>query len=225
MVTAMPAGALLLLGDERTDASPARPEHVWNGLIALAANGDVIGSYSKFHLVPFGEYVPLRNVLPIKKITPGTMDFSAGLGPHTLDLPGLPSVGPLICYEVIFPGEVVDESHRPGWLLNVTNDAWYGLTSGPFQHLAIARVRAVEEGLPVLRTANNGISAAIDPYGRVLSRLGLDEIGVLDVKLPQALSPTIYSQFKDIGIVLLLLCEAIFVAFIARRDRRVNQIS
>jgi len=225
MAAAMPGGALLLLGDERTDAPPARPEHVWNGLVALAANGDVIGAYNKFHLVPFGEYVPLRSVLPIKKITPGTLDFSAGLGPHTLELPGLPAADPLICYEIIFPGEVIDEAHRPGWFLNITNDAWYGLTSGPFQHFAIARVRAVEEGLPLMRAANNGISAAVDPYGRVLSRLGLDEIGALDVKLPQALPVTIYGQFKDISLVLLLLFDAILVGCIAWRHRRINQTS
>ena len=102
--------------------------------------------------MPFGEYVPLRNVLPLRKITPGSVDFSAGSGPRTLTLPGLPAVAPLVCYEAIFPGAIVQPEKRPGWIVNITNDAWYGVTSGPFQHFAIARVRAVEEGLPLCVT-------------------------------------------------------------------------
>ncbi len=115
----------------------------------------------------------------------------------------------MICYEAIFPGAIVDETRRPDWLLNVTNDAWYGVTSGPFQHFAIARVRAVEEGLPLLRAANNGITGAIDPYGRVLSRLDLDAIGALDVPLPTALSPTLYSRIGDKGFGILLIIEVV----------------
>jgi apolipoprotein N-acyltransferase len=186
--------------------------------LVIGPAGETIGSYDKAHLVPFGEYVPLRNVLPIRKITPGLMDFSAGPGPRTLSLPDLPSVGPQICYEAIFPGAIVDPKARPAWLLNVTNDAWYGVTSGPFQHFAIARVRAVEEGLPLFRDANNGITGAIDPYGRVISRLDLDAIGVLDIPLPAALPPTVYSRIGDINFMVLLLVELIVsVAMINRR--------
>ena len=208
LAVAMPSGALLMTGTVRTDYAPAKPTHIWNALEVLDAAGAVIASYDKAHLVPFGEYVPLRGVLPIRKITPGLMDFSAGPGPRTLSLPDLPSVGAQICYEAIFPGGVVDESHRPGWMLNITNDAWYGLTSGPFQHFAIARVRAVEEGLPLMRAANNGITGVIDPYGRVLARLDLDAIGVLDAKLPPALPPTIYSRIGDWLFFLLLIFAA-----------------
>jgi apolipoprotein N-acyltransferase len=163
------------------------------------------------HLVPFGEYVPLRGLLPMNKITPGAIDFSAGPGPRTIAIPGVPPFSPLICYEAIFPGDVVDPLHRPDWLLNITNDAWYGLTSGPFQHLAIARVRAVEEGLPLVRDGNNGISAIFDPYGRVVARLDLDTVGALDASLPQPLPATLYARIGDggfAGLVLLLLAIA-----------------
>jgi len=179
------------------------------------ARSSVVATYDKSHLVPFGEYVPLRDILPIQKITPGTRDFAAGPGPRTLVLPGLPPVGPLICYEAIFPAEAVDGANRPAWLLNVTNDSWYGVTSGPFQHFAIARVRAVEEGLPMIRVGNNGISAAIDPYGRVVKRLGLDSIGILDVPLPKALAPTLYARFHDAGFWLLLVVELAVVGGLA----------
>jgi len=164
--------------------------------------------------VPFGEYVPLRGILPMAKIAPSIGDFAAGPGPRTLTLPGLPAVSPLICYEAIFPGAVADPQHRPHWLLNVTNDAWYGQTPGPLQHLASARTRAVEEGLPLMRAANNGISAAVDPYGRVLARLDLNAVGVLDEPLPRDLRPTIYAQFGDsvfFALALLFLAAAAFL--------------
>ena len=144
--------------------------HVWNSLVAIDHEGAIRASYDKSHLVPFGEYVPLRSVLPIQKITPGTIDFSAGDGPRTITLPGLPPFSPLICYEAIFPDAVIDPAHRPDWLLNITDDAWYGNTSGPYQHVAIARLRAIEEGLPLARDGDNGISAMFDPYGRVVAR-------------------------------------------------------
>jgi len=219
LAVAMPSGALLMTGVVRTDSAPAKPTHIWNALEILNAGGDLIATYDKAHLVPFGEYVPLRGILPIRKITPGLMDFSAGPGPRTISLPDLPAVGPLICYEAIFPAAVIDEKERPGWMLNVTNDAWYGLTSGPFQHFAIARVRAVEEGLPLLRAANNGITGAIDPYGRVLARLDLDAIGALDVPLPAATKPTIYSRIGD-AIFLALLVVELIVSFALSRYRQ-----
>src|SRR5260370_40336935 len=114
--------------------------------------------------------MPLRSLVPIAAIANDGVDFSAGPGPRTLDLPGLPPVGPLICYEVIFPGAVVDPARRPGWLLNVTNDAWYGFSSGPFPHFAIARVRAVEGGRPRVRAANNGTSGVTGPSCRIVKR-------------------------------------------------------
>ena len=126
------------------------------------------GVYDKWHLVPFGEYIPDWLPLPIM-VMPGN-GFAAGPGPRTLHVPGLPPFGALICYEAIFPGEIVDRDDRPAWLVNVTNDAWFGNSTGPRQHLAAARMRAVEEGLPLLRAANTGISAAFDAHGHELGQ-------------------------------------------------------
>ena len=162
--------------------------------------------------MPFGEYVPLRGLLPFKKITAGSMDLSAGPGPHTIVLPGLPAFGALICYEAIFPGAIVDEKERPAWLLNVTNDAWYGRSSGPYQHFAIARTRAVEEGLPLVRVANNGVSGVVDARGRVVARVNLDAVGYADVVLPAAGAPTLYSRVGDWMLVALLILGALPVA-------------
>jgi len=189
---AVPAGGLMLVGSVRGTFEGDRVARIWNSLRAIDQSGAVVGTYDKAHLVPFGEYVPTW--LPIRKLTPGSVDFIPGPGPQTLDLPGLPPVGGLICYEAVFPGGVVDEAHRPDWMLNVTNDGWFGISSGPYQHFAAARMRAIEEGLPLIRNANNGISAAIDPYGRVIAKLGLNAVGVVDTDLPQPLPPTLYSR-------------------------------
>jgi apolipoprotein N-acyltransferase len=175
----------------------------------LNADGDVVAHYDKTHLVPFGEYIPLRDVLPLKKITPGAIDLSAGQGPHTISLPRLPPFAAAICYEAIFPGAIVDEQERPDWILNLTNDAWYGRSSGPFQHLASVRTRAVEEGLPIVRVANNGISAVIDAVGRVRARINLDTIGYADVVLPAAGETTLYSRAGDWSLLVLLLLGAL----------------
>jgi apolipoprotein N-acyltransferase len=198
-----PAGGLLLTGTPRRQNSPRR---IWNSMIAVDTKGNIAGSFDKFHLVPFGEYMPLGDILPFDKITPGRLDFSAGPGPRAVKLPGLPPVGPLICYEAIFPGEVVDPHNRPDWLLNLTNDAWYGQTAGPHQHLAITRMRAVEEGLPFVRSANTGISAVFDAWGREVARLDLNEQGTLDVKLPRPTPKnTIYGNLNDVAFLLLIL--------------------
>jgi len=183
----VPPGGALFTGAPRAAESDGQ-RRLWNSLAVIDAAGRVVGIYDKHHLVPFGEYTPLRPLLGLAKLTVGSVDFSAGPGPQTLaGLPGLPPVSPLICYEAIFPGQVASDDPRPAWLLNITNDTWFGDSSGPYQHFASARLRAVEEGLPLVRAANNGISAVIDPYGRVVARLGLDAVGVLDAPLPQAL--------------------------------------
>ncbi len=203
------APARRLRDHRRAAGQPAaRPavSRLWNSVEAIDASGRIVARYDKAHLVPFGEYVPLRDVLPIKKITPGSIDFSAGPGPQTIALPGLPAFSPLICYEAIFPGAVVDERARPGWILNVTNDAWYGRSSGPYQHFAIARTRAIEEGLPLVRVANNGISGVVDAAGRVVARTRLDSVGFADVALPAPLPPTPYAKIGDwIFLAMLLL--------------------
>jgi len=184
----LPPDGLLITGAPRATPRPGGGYEYWNGMVALDHADTIRGTYDKFHLVPFGEYVPLHQWLPIEKIAPGGgAGFSAGPGPRTLRLPGLPPVSPLICYEVIFPGQVIDPDDRPAWLLNLTNDGWYGDTSGPYQHFASARVRAVEQGLPLARAANTGISGVVDPYGRVIARLGIGRAGVVDAPLPRAL--------------------------------------
>jgi apolipoprotein N-acyltransferase len=205
----LPPGALALVGAVRATPYGAEPLQAWNSIFAIDPAGTVLATYDKAHLVPFGEYVPFHALLAnfgIEKITAGSVDFTAGPGPQTIALPGLPPVSPQICYEAIFPGEVLDPTGaRPGWMLNVTNDGWYGLTSGPHQHFAIARTRAVEEGLPLVRAANTGISGVVDGYGRVTGEIGLGDQGILDAALPAALAPTPYARWGDAGFWLLLL--------------------
>jgi apolipoprotein N-acyltransferase len=201
MVAALPAGGIVLAGTFDAQGSGADLQE-WNSVAAIDSGGAIVGMYHKHHLVPFGEYVPLRSLLPVNQIAEARFDFSIGPGPQTIALPGLPSVAPIICYEAIFPGHVVDESNRPGWMLNVTDDGWFGRSIGPAQHFAIARVRAVEEGLPLVRSANGGISGVIDPVGRVVARLGLAEVGKLDVALPDRLSEsTFYANMGNLSLL------------------------
>ena len=171
------------------------PEKAFSSLQVIDDKGLIFATFDKFHLVPFGEYVPLSSLNPFPKLTSGKLDYSPGTGPRTISVPGVPPFSPLICYEAIFSGAVIDSTNRPQWLLNITNDAWYGVTSGPYQHLKIVQVRAIEEGLPLVRVANNGISAVIDSYGRILHQLELNKIGFIDAYLPTYLSPTLYRAF------------------------------
>lgn len=208
-----PSGGAVLTGGIRVDRSGGQPDF-WNSLYAIGPGGTVPATYDKAHLVPFGEYMPLRGILGFVPTVASSIDFQAGPGPRTIDVPGIPSPSPLICYEVIFPGAVSDPADRPGWLLNVTNDGWYGFSTGPFQHFQIARMRAVEEGLPLVRVANTGISGIVDSYGRVTRRIGLEEKGVVDGPLPRALAaPTLYARWGDAlyagALLLLLLCTIV----------------
>ncbi|PPR38256.1 MAG: hypothetical protein CFH35_01175, partial [Alphaproteobacteria bacterium MarineAlpha9_Bin5] len=197
-----PPDGLLITGAIRISKGEEAPQRIWNSLRAISVSGDIVGSYDKMRLVPFGEYVPLRDWLPIDKLVEGSRDYSRGNAERTLELEGLPLVGPLICFEVIFPGSVVDKTKRPQWLLNLTNDAWYGNSTGPYQHLVQARFRSVEEGLPLIRAANTGISAAVDAYGRVVTSLGLGERGVLDTGLPVALvGGTFYGKYGNFPVL------------------------
>lgn len=209
-----PKGGYVITGALRANPPPARVVKLWNSIEAVNGRGQIVARYDKAHLVPFGEYVPalFRALLPIKTLTGGMIDLSAGPGPRTITLAGLPAFAPIVCYEAIFPGRVVDENRRPAWILNVTDDAWYGRTSGPYQHFAIARTRAVEEGLPLIRVANNGISGVVDAQGRVVTRLGLDDIGYADVVLPAAGARTLYARTGDLLLLALLLLTAVPVA-------------
>ncbi|HSO41485.1 MAG TPA: apolipoprotein N-acyltransferase [Rhodospirillales bacterium] len=208
LAEATPERGLTIVGTLRRSV-PGEPHEVWNSLLAVDHSGRVAASYDKSHLVPFGEYVPFRSILGLSSVAAGTTDFSAGAGIATLSLPGLPEVSPLICYEVIFPAEVVDPGRHPRWLLNLTNDGWYGHSPGPYQHFAAARLRAVEEGLPLVRVANTGISAIVDPYGRVVDQLPLGAQGLIDGALPAALtSATLYGRFGNLIVFLLIVLVA-----------------
>ena len=149
-------------------------------------------------------------------MTQGRIDFTPGDSHRPLILKGLPPVSALICFEVIFPGEVVDRGNRPQWILNITNDAWFGNSAGPYQHLAAARMRAIEQGLPLVRVSNTGISAIIDPYGRTIAELPLNRAGAIDAGLPIALAPPPYGRFGDSITVLLVLFTAFAGALITR---------
>ncbi len=166
-------------------------------------------TYDKAHLVPFGEYLPMSSVLEwigLKQLTFGSGNgFAAGPGLVTLEAPGAPLMAPSICYEIIFPGEVIAQGARPGWIVNLTNDAWFGDTSGPRQHLRMAQVRAIEEGTPVVRSANTGISAIVDSYGRIIKRLALNAPGVLDGGLPRVAPVTYYRRWGDWPLLVLFL--------------------
>lgn len=219
--TAHLVAGILRVESPPTDLAGAR-RRVLNSLAAFGPDGRPVRMYDKTHLVPFGEYLPFQQTLEaigLEQLTRIRGGFDVGPTPRPLlRIPGLPALGPLICYEAIFPGTVVQGAERPAALLNVTNDGWFGNTTGPRQHLHQARVRAVEEGLPVIRSANNGISAIIDARGQIVARLELDVIGVLDGRLPGALPPPIYARFGDLAFALLWLAGLAYL--LAQHFRR-----
>ena len=213
--------AVLLAGAIRWRRDAAGESRPLNALVALDRRGDIAAGYDKRHLVPFGEYVPLRRLLPLDKLTPGLVDFAAGRSTRALRVGALPPLRALICFEAIFPAEIRGDGAPPAWLLNVTNDAWYGVSSGPYQHFTAARLRAVEQGLPLVRVANNGISGVIDPLGRVLVFLPLDAVGALDAPLPRPLaSSTLYARWGDGTLPLSLLPLLVALAWRLRGKAR-----
>ncbi|MEO8668199.1 MAG: apolipoprotein N-acyltransferase [Bauldia sp.] len=217
--TLLPDGASLLTGAIRAEPPEAGESDTryFNSVEILGDDGAVLAAYDKVNLVPFGEFLPFQDFLEgigLRQLTELPGGFSAGPRRRTLPLPAGPPVGPLICYETIFPGAAVDATDRPGWLLNVTNDAWFGDTPGPRQHLEQARLRAVEEGLPLVRAANSGISAVVDPYGRLVKSLSLGRSGVIDSGLPSSLPPTPYARWGDAVFAILLGCAAFGGLFI-----------
>src|SRR3984893_984107 len=219
----LPQDTVLVTGAARADdearRSAASHAQYFNAIQVIASGGHILDSYDKMHLVPFGEYLPFHTAfdrLGLRQFVHLPGGFAAGSRRRLLVVPGLPAVAPLICYEAIFPGEVVpSEAPRPGLLLNVTNDGWFGTTTGPYQHFAQARLRAIEEGLPLIRAANTGISAIVDPYGRVLAELPLGAEGVLDGGLPQTITPPVFARFPFVSAFSVWI--AVFVIAVSRR--------
>ena len=219
----LPQGTVLVTGGIRPPDQPpdAKVTRAYNSIYAIDHDGTILSVYDKLHLVPFGEYLPFQSVmekLGFVQLTKMRGGFIPGDRRRTMALPNAPRMLPLICYEAIFPGDVVPRDDRPGWIVNLTNDGWFGISTGPYQHLQQARLRAIEEGLPVVRSANTGISAVIDPVGRIIGHLDLGSEGVLDSGLPAAISPTLYSQVQDIPAAIVIALSAIMI--IRRRAKQ-----
>lgn len=228
----LPPGRVLVTGALRrelisadSNAPTMSVSPMFNSLLVFDDAGSLTAQYDKMHLVPFGEYLPLSPLLTalgFQKLTHGLGVFSTGIEPRPLiDVTGLPKTLGLICYEVLFPGAIVKTSARPGLLINLTNDGWFGNSTGPRQHFHQSRVRAVEEGVPLIRSANNGISAVVDRYGRVLQSLGMNVRGVIDSDVPSGAAATPYSRFGDWALALLLALVA-GAAFVTRRAHRAD---
>jgi apolipoprotein N-acyltransferase len=222
----LPRGATLLTGSVFRETRNGETSF-FNGMHAINDAGQVTGTYAKAHLVPFGEYLPfqgLMDALGITKITGGKGGYTSGPGVRSLTLSTGNSsgaqkttLGPLICYEILFPGYVIEPGQRPDWLVNMTDDSWFGPSTGPYQHLEISRMRAVEEGLSVVRAANTGISAIIDGYGRVVEYLPLGTQGIIDGVVPRPLETTSYAIS---GNLIYTFVMAIIVAWILVGRRR-----
>jgi apolipoprotein N-acyltransferase len=202
---ALAPGQTLLMGANRAEPDGRGDYRYFNTLVAFRRDESalrVAGYYDKFRLVPFGEFMPLGDLagrLGIRALVHMPDDFTAGPRPRPLVLPSVPAVQPLICYEALFPGLAADGGGRPAWILNISNDAWFGRTSGPWQHLNIASYRAIEQGLPIVRSTPTGVSAVIDAQGRLIEdrMLGLGGYGVIDARLPSPAPPTVYSRVGD----------------------------
>lgn len=222
---ALRPGQTLLAGFARGEGGQDGQARYYNSLIALHDEGGeglrIAAIYDKHRLVPFGEFLPLGGLmgaLGVRSLVHMPADFSAGLAPAPIDLPGAPRVQPLICYESLYPGFTPAGRGRPEWIVNVSNDAWFGATSGPLQHLNLASYRAIETGLPVVRATPTGVSAMIDPWGRVVEgqRLDSGESGVIDARLPGPAGTTVYGRFGD-GVFWLMLLLALIPLIPVRR--------
>jgi apolipoprotein N-acyltransferase len=191
----LPKGTVLITGAVRAPDVPpgVRITRAYNSIYVIDHDGSVLSTLGFVQLT---------------KVQGG---FIPGIRRRSMEIPNAPPALPLICYEAIFPGDVVARDDRPGWIVNLTNDGWFGISTGPYQHLQQVRLRAIEQGLPVVRAANTGISAVIDPLGRIVARLGLGIEGVLDSGLPEALPPTIYARNGDIPAAALVVVALIFV--------------
>lgn len=210
------AQAPVLMGIQRSEGT-----RYYNSFVEIGPNAQIGPIYDKAHLVPFGEYIPWGDTLADFGITAfaarAGFGYTSGPGPQVLHMAGLPAVQVLICYEAIFPAALRASGSRPEWLLQITNDAWFGNYSGPYQHLAQARLRAIETGLPMIRVANTGVSAVIDSRGRVRDRLVLNVAGHIDTALPAPLAPTIWWRFGDLPAIVLAFCALLAAMVTGRR--------
>jgi apolipoprotein N-acyltransferase len=217
----LPQNTALITGAVRlADPDNPRESGVYNSIYVIDHDGSIHAVYDKVHLVPFGEYLPLEGILErigLQALTKQQGGFLAGDRHRTLAIPGAPSALPLVCYEILFPGEVAPSGPRPGWIVNVTNDGWFGYSTGPYQHFQQARVTAIEEGLPLARAANTGISAVVDPVGRIIGSLPLASEGVLDAPLPRSIDAPIYARVGDAPSVIIVLMA--LIAVLRRRLR------
>jgi apolipoprotein N-acyltransferase len=218
----LPESTVLITGADRyRHATPGANAGVYNSVMALDHDGKAVAIYDKVHLVPWGEYLPYQWLLErigLMQLTKIEGGYLRGEPRRAMRIPGVAPVVPLLCYEVIFPHELMPPGERPGWLVNLTNDGWFGISTGPYQHLEQARLRAIESGLPLVRAANTGISAVIDPLGRTIESLPLGAEGVLDAPLPQPLSPPLYAWTGDLPAVLVVLLTLVLAAGLRLRE-------
>lgn len=224
----LPKGTHLISGAARADSevnTATGKRDVYNSIFVFNDQAEAVAAYDKTHLVPFGEYLPFQSLLErigLEQLTRVQGGFSAGRSRQSIQLDTIPGFSPLICYEAIFSEPVVDQGPRPRWILNVTNDAWFGSSIGPRQHLHHARIRATEEGLPLIRSANTGISALIDAKGRLRTHLATGQSGVIDAWIPQSEKQTFYTQYRS-GIMIVFFLSFISLC-VSCRIRNLNKL-
>ena len=220
----LPDGTVLITGADRVYDSRRGPDGgVYNSVMAIDHDGRIVAIYDKVHLVPWGEYLPYQSLLErfgLVQLTKVAGGYLRGEPRRPMRVPGTAPFVPLLCYEIIFPDELLPPGDRPGWLVNLTNDGWFGISTGPYQHLEQARLRAIESGLPLVRAANTGISAVIDPLGRTIESLPLGAEGVLDAPLPQPVPPPLYARVGDVPAGLMVILAFAVVVGAQLRGRR-----
>jgi apolipoprotein N-acyltransferase len=221
-------GQMLIAGIVREEggATPGADARYYNSVVAINDRGEIVDAVDKVHLVPFGEYLPFSGLLRlfgVEQLVAGPMTFSAGNDRHSILVPGGIRALPFICYEVIFPDLVAVDAASTQLIVNVTNDAWFGDTPGPYQHFRQAQVRAVENGLPLLRAANNGISAVVDPNGRIVDALAINVRGAMDVHVPISRRTVVTANQRRVnGFLIMLLFAFVAGALSVRQRLRVN---
>ena len=220
----LPKSTVLVTGSVRAPDVPAGTAitRAYNSIYLIDHDGSVLSVYDKLHLVPFGEYLPFQDWMEkigLVQLTKVQGGFIPGTRRRLMDIPNAPRALPLICYEAIFPDAIGAREDRPGWIINLTNDGWFGISTGPYQHLQQARLRAIEQGLPLVRAANTGISAVVDPLGRVVAQLGLGVEGVLDSTLPAAIAPTVFARTGSLPVGI-LIAAALVVVIVRRVPKR-----